>query len=547
MTIDSKPIRATEIAEQASISSSVSYDEPVSDPGIINAPEENALMNKKLEDDNNSDIERQALPPLPSQTERPSMLSDLDKGLVGWNSEDDPENPYNWPKRRKTLTLTVVLITAFMVPVGSTLIAPGEQYIAKEYNVTNAITRQITVSGYVLGFGWGPLLHAPLSEMYGRKYVIAASNFLLAVLSIGCSESHNISIFLAFRVLSGIMGCAGMVVGAGTISDMYRPNETGTATAMFLLGPIMGPVMGPIWGGFIAQRAGWRWSIRVLEILAFTMTLAMIFVVSETNPSVLLRKKANRLRKETGNNDLQSIIDSRQPVVPPLRKFVTNLSRAARLLVTSPIVLAFALYMSLAYAYMYVFFTTISTVLTERYGFAVETAGLAYISVGCGTYFATIAVGSTNDKLVEYLTAKNGGVRIPEYRLGPMVVGSILLPASLFWYGWSVQAHAHWVAVVIAMFPMGAGLISSLLPIQAYLIDLYGPLGVAASATAGMNLLRCTAAALIPLSVPRLIARLDYGWGYSLFGFLGILLCTTTSLIFVKFGKAFRMRYPPHA
>ncbi|KAK9378747.1 major facilitator superfamily domain-containing protein [Kockiozyma suomiensis] len=475
----------------------------------------------------------------------PSFLSDLDHSIVGWDSEEDLANPKNWATRQKLCVMFFVFITGLMVPTVSTLFAPGQALMASEFGLTNSVVMQFTVSAYVLGFGWGPLIHAPMSEMYGRKYVIAISNLLLALLNVGCSEASSVPIFLVFRTLSGILGCAGMVVGAGIISDMFRAQETGRATAIYLLGPIMGPVFGPILGGFISQRAGWRWCFRVIEIFAVIMALCFFLAVEETNPAVLLRRKAKRLASELKRPELVSIIDSRVPPMKPLRKFTANITRAFRLMLFSPIVVAFSLYMTVAYSYLYVFFTTLTDVLTMQYGWSIEMAGLAYLSVGFGTFTSVMVVGSTNDRMVQYLTKKNDGVRKPEMRLRPMIVGSILLPACMFWYGWAVQDHIHWFPLILSMFPMGAGLIASLLPIQAYLIELYAPLGAAASATAALNLLRSTAAALIPLCVPSLIGSLGYGWGYSLLGFLAILFCTATSFLFVKWGEKLRERFPP--
>ncbi|KAK9459830.1 major facilitator superfamily domain-containing protein [Lipomyces oligophaga] len=492
-------------------------------------------------------ITTQLSPPSPSSPSAtaPSFLSDFEHNLVGWDSPDDPTNPKNWSNRQKLFVMFLVLITGLMVPTVSTLFAPGQSLMAAEFGLSNKIVKQFTISAYVLGFGWGPLLHAPLSEMYGRKYVIGFSNLLLSVLNVGCSEATSVGMFIAFRTLSGILGCAGMVCGAGIISDMYPPEQTGRATALYLLGPIMGPVCGPILGGFISQRAGWRWCFRVIEIFAFVMAMLFIFIIKETNTAVLLRRKAKRLRAQTGNDRFISIIDSRSAPLTPFKSFYTRLSRAIKLILISPVVQALSLYMAVAYSYLYLFFTTLSEVMTQEYGWSIEISGLAFLGVGTGTLSAVLSVGSTNDKLVGYLAKRNNGVRQPEMRLGPVILGSILIPGALFWYGWAVERHIFWFALVISLFPMGFGLISSLLPIQAYLIDLYSPLGAAASATAALNLLRSTAAAFVPLAIPNLVGNLGYGWGYSLLGFVSILFCTCTSLLFIKYGQRIREQFPP--
>ncbi|KAK9470593.1 major facilitator superfamily domain-containing protein [Dipodascopsis tothii] len=474
-----------------------------------------------------------------------SLLTDWENNLVGWDDLQDTENPKNWTNMRKQTIFMIVVVSCFMIPVASTIFAPGAKYMAEEFHITSPALKQLTISLYVLGFGCGPLLHAPLSELYGRKYVVACSNLLFVCLNVGCSEATSTVMFMIFRALSGILGCAGMVVGSGTISDIFRQEDIGSATAYFFLGPIAGPVLGPIVGGFVAQHLGWRWTFRVILLFGAIITLLHVLLVPETNPAVLLERKAKKLNKLHHRNDLISIIYSRSKKQAPFHRLCSGIMRATKLLIFSPIVLLFAIYMSIAYAYLYVFLTTIPTVFSTKYGWSTSLTGLAYIGIGAGTLTAVLLLGKTNELIVRKLTVKNGGVHKPEFRLRPMIVGSVFLSIGMFWYGWSVQEHAFWLVVVLSFFCMGFGLLSSLIPIQAYLIDIYGPLGLAASATAALNFLRCTAAAFIPLGVPNLIATLDYGWGYSIFGFLGITVCTTMALLFNKYGSYVRELFPP--
>ena len=39
---------------------------------------------------------------------------------------------------------------------------------------------------------------------------------------------------------------------------------------------------------------------------------------------------------------------------------------------------------------------------------------------------------------------------IPESRLPIAMVGAIILPISLFWFGWTSSPHIHWISPVIA-------------------------------------------------------------------------------------------------
>lgn len=62
------------------------------------------------------------------------------------------------------------------------------------------------VSTFLLGFGTGPLIFAPLSEVYGRNPIFRI-NFLLFVLcNVACALSPNIAALLVFRFFTGFFG-----------------------------------------------------------------------------------------------------------------------------------------------------------------------------------------------------------------------------------------------------------------------------------------------------------------------------------------------------
>jgi hypothetical protein len=73
--------------------------------------------------------------------------------------------------------------------------------------------------------------------------------------------------------------------------------------------------------------------------------------------------------------------------------------------------------------------------------------GLSYLGFGVGFMTGLIIVGTTNDRLVNYLTKKHGGVRKPEYRMAVMMFFTPLIAIGMFWYGWSADKMTHWYDV----------------------------------------------------------------------------------------------------
>jgi hypothetical protein len=76
------------------------------------------------------------------------------------------------------------------------------------------------------------------------------------------------------------------------------------------------------------------------------------------------------------------------------------------------------------------------------------------------------------------------------------------------------------------------------MPANTYLVDVYTV--HAASAMAANTVLRSVVAAILPLAGPKMYAKLGYGWGNSLLGFVAVLLLPIP-LVLKKYGKRMRI------
>lgn len=102
------------------------------------------------------------------------------------------------------------------------------------------------VSVYLIGYAFGPLVIAPLSEMYGRLPFYNICNVLFVIFSVACALSPNLVALIIFRLLSGVAGSCPQTIGAGSLADMIGPEKRGVAMSWWVSGPLLGPVVGPI-------------------------------------------------------------------------------------------------------------------------------------------------------------------------------------------------------------------------------------------------------------------------------------------------------------
>ncbi|MCJ1314537.1 hypothetical protein MMC25_008219 [Agyrium rufum] len=457
-----------------------------------------------------------------------------DPNVVDWNGPEDPENPMNWSASKKITAVGIVSLITMLSPLASTIIAPAVPDVLATFHSSNETAGAFVTSVYILGYCFGPLVIAPLSELYGRAILYNICNFIFMIFSIACALSNSLGTLIMFRLLAGIAASSPITLGAGTIADMVPMEKRGLAMAAWILGPLLGPAVGPLAGGYLAQAKGWRWIFWLLTIVAGVVWVACMLLIRESYAYVILQKKTIRLRKETGNMNLRSALDTGKS---PKDLFKFSISRPLKMLVFSPIVFLLSLYMALVYGTLYLLFTTFPRVFGDQYAFSNGSIGLTYLGTGIGSMVGLFICAALSDRLVAALTKRNGGTPKPEYRIPVMAIGALLLPTGLLLYGWSAEAKVQWIVPIIGAGFLGAAVMTIFIPGATYLVDTYTV--YAASVSAASTVFRSLLGALLPLAGDSMYNALGIGWGTSVLGFIAVAFLPLP-LIFWRFGERIR-------
>ena len=252
--------------------------------------------------------------------------------------------------------------------------------ILSEFSSTDYYYTILLVTIWELGEAVGPLLTAPLSEIYGRKLVYNCANILFVITSIIGGFSTNLSMLVAFRFLNG-MAVASIVLNPGIVGDMFVQEERGGALSWMGLPPLLGTALGPVIGGFLTQARGWRWAFWLSAILSGSCEVCFLLVFRESYKVLILRRKAARLRKESGNAYLKCAYESSDTNrLAILKRAVV---RPGQMLIQSNILLLLAIYGAMIYGYLYLVSTTLTGIFEAKYQFSQSSAGLAYLGIGC--------------------------------------------------------------------------------------------------------------------------------------------------------------------
>lgn len=376
-----------------------------------------------------------------------------DPNVVWWDSDNDPENPLHWPAWRKYTNSGLISMLTLIEPLASSIFAPGIPELMKDFDSTNTELAAFVLSVYVLGFAFGPMLLAPLSEMVGRVPVYHVCNVLFLIFTIACAVAPTLDSLIVFRFLAGTFGAAPMTNGGGSIADMFPPEQRAGVMAVFSVGPLLGPIIGPVIGGFLTEAMGWRWDFWVIAMVSGAITVGMGFLMKESYAPVILERKAKRLREETGNQNLRSKLDTGLSNKDLLKRCIV---RPMKLLVFSPICSIFAVYLGIIYGYLYLLFASVPFVFEGEYGFSTRTVGLVYLGLGIGSFagMAWFAIDSNNE------VKKNLDNLKPELRLKLLPIAAIIFPIGFFIYGWTADFHTHWIGPIIGLTIIGLGKLS---------------------------------------------------------------------------------------
>ncbi|ROV94832.1 hypothetical protein VPNG_09298 [Cytospora leucostoma] len=386
-----------------------------------------------------------------------------DPNVVWWDGPEDPANPLNWPTWRKALNCGIISLLTFVTPLASSIFAPSIPELMLDFRSDSELLAAFVVSVYVLGFAFGPLIIAPMSEIYGRTIVYHICNVGFLAFLIGCALAPTLNSLIGFRFLSGIFGSCPLTNGGGSIADMVKQEKRAGAMAVFSIGPLLGPIIGPVAGGFIAAALGWRWVFWVLVIVAGAVSVTMLVFLRETYAPVILQRRVGSLRSETGNELLRSKLDAG---LSPGDYFKRSIIRPLKMLIKSPIVALLALYISVVYGYLYLMFTSITEVFQIYYNFSTSITGLVFLGLGVGSLSGLLLYSVTSDRHIKKMAAREGKGMKPEYRMQLLPVGALIMPAGFFLYGWTAQYHVHWIVPIIGTGIIGMGNIIIFMALQ---------------------------------------------------------------------------------
>ena len=479
-----------------------------------------------------------ALAKEPSQPIIPQRTSD-GTILVDWYTTDDPANPQNWTLGKKSFASLQVCLYTLAVYMGSAIYTPSEEGVMKAFGVSQEAA-SLGLALYVLAYGIGPLIFSPLSEIpsIGRNPPYMITMGIFVILCVPTALVDNFAGLLVLRFLQGFFGSPCLATGGASMQDMFSLIKLPYILCFWALSATCGPALGPVISGFSVPAENWRWSLWEMLWLAGPIFIAMMLFLPETSTPNILLRRAQRLRKLTGDNRLKAQSEIDQANMKPKDVLFEALVRPMQLIVMDPAIGFTAGYVALCYAIYYSFFEAFPLVYIEKYGFNVGEMGLTFLSITVAVVVSIVLYFSYIYWVVEP-EIRAHGLGAPERRLIPAIVASFFLPVGLFLFGWTGNGHIYWLVSVIGIFLFTMGVFILMQCVFVYLPFVYPQ--YAASLFAGNDFARSALAFAAVLFSSKMYVGIGVGPGTSLLGALTA-ACVAGIFILWKYGDKLRAR-----
>ncbi|MFE4870808.1 multidrug effflux MFS transporter [Streptomyces sp. NPDC056682] len=186
--------------------------------------------------------------------------------------------------RRTGLLVTLVLGGLSALPPLSM-----DMYLPALPEVTDALrspaaTVQLTLTACLAGMALGQLVVGPMSDKWGRRRPLLIGMVVYVVATTVCAFAPDVQLLVAFRLLQGLAGAAGIVIARAVVRDLYDGVEMARFFSTLMLISGVAPVVAPLIGGQVLRLTDWRGVFAVLTVIGVLLTAVVWKWLHETLP-----------------------------------------------------------------------------------------------------------------------------------------------------------------------------------------------------------------------------------------------------------------------
>ncbi|GGM17423.1 Bcr/CflA family drug resistance efflux transporter [Streptomyces fumigatiscleroticus] len=186
--------------------------------------------------------------------------------------------------RRTGLLVTLVLggLTA-TPPLAMDMYLPSLPEVTRSLHAP-AATVQLTLTACLAGMALGQLVVGPMSDRWGRRRPLLAGLAGYVVATALCALAPTVEVLVAFRLVQGLAGAAGIVIARAVVRDLYDGVAMARFFSTLMLISGVAPIVAPLIGGQILRVTDWRGVFGVLTVVGALLAAVVWLRLPETLP-----------------------------------------------------------------------------------------------------------------------------------------------------------------------------------------------------------------------------------------------------------------------
>jgi MFS transporter, DHA1 family, multidrug resistance protein len=215
------------------------------------------------------------------------MRADSPGGVDGATAASIPERLISGPSDESRLTGKVLFLLAglaALAALATNIILPAFPRIGDGLGVS-AQELGLTLSSFFIAFAFGQLLAGPLSDRFGRRWLVLAGLAIFSAGSILCAFAGTLPLLILGRVIQALGASAASVLSRAIARDLFEGRALARALALTMIAGAAAPGFSPLIGSALDSLFGWR--VTFLVVAAFGVGLALHYSTSvgETHPA----------------------------------------------------------------------------------------------------------------------------------------------------------------------------------------------------------------------------------------------------------------------
>lgn len=268
--------------------------------------------------------------------------------------------------------------------VATVLITPALPQIAHFFTISNSMAQQ-TITLFIVGYAFGPLLYPPIANRFGRKHAIYAGLVLYFVSCLVCITAiwtHAFVLLLIGRLFMALGASAGMVITFTIINDFYHVEQARPITSYTMLAYSFMPALAIAMGGAITSHLSWIDCFYALFLYGF-----VILCTSMRLPETLSDRDHHALK---------------------IKRIAQKYAKGFR---SGRIVLFGAIY-GLMSSFIYIIASGAPFIGIKTIGLSPATYGLLFLIPYCGQFIGSFSAGKLNRRFSAYRVLSTGFVSV---------------------------------------------------------------------------------------------------------------------------------------